>query len=135
MRPDERFFTMMRVALITLFAFTVVASAQDKKDDKAKAPVKGRVSGIVTAKGETWIEVKNEAEARPHRYIARWKDATDAAKIKDAPVGALVLLEWTLIDARPRVDAIAVAIDGGPGKKPELEKKSDSIAPPPRLKP
>ena len=128
---------MIRCTFAIVFTFMLLAGgrpAQDKKDDKAKKPEMGSVTGVVVSKGEAWIEVKADNEARPRRYVARWKDAADAKKIKDAAVDARVKLDWTMIDSRPRVDKIETSAGGEPGKKPEPEKKPDSEAPPPRLK-
>jgi hypothetical protein len=132
---------MKRWPLLLLFAFVVPASAQDQKDDKAKMPESGSITGVVASKGDGWIEVKADDQTRPRRYVARWKDAADAAKIKDASANARVKLDWTMIDSRPRIDKIEpVLATGDSGKKAEPEKKpvpgknAGEVAPPPRLK-
>lgn len=77
----------------------------------------GSVSGTVTAKGETWIDIKSEAGV-VERYTPRWIggnpqdgggfDRAMLAAIKATAVGAKVKVDWKY-DERLRVLAIGAA--------------------------
>jgi hypothetical protein len=92
---------------------TGVAIGQPRKD----AEKKGTVTGVVTAKGENWIEVKADGEEKARRYVPHWRggnpdkgggpDKEMVAKIKDVPLKARVRLEWSF-EERPRVEKIEV---------------------------
>jgi hypothetical protein len=100
------------IAIALALAFTVTADDPKKDDDK-----KGTVTGIVTAKGDNWIEVKADGEEKPRRYVPFWKgglpkdgggpDKDVVAKIKDVPLKARIRLEW-VFNERPRVEKIEV---------------------------
>src|SRR5262245_41673530 len=46
----------------------------DKKpEDKKDEPRKGTVTGMVTAKGDNWIEVKADGEEKARRYVPHWR--------------------------------------------------------------
>jgi hypothetical protein len=102
------------------------ATAQEKKDDKKKdEPRKGTVTGVVSAKGENWIEVKADGEEKGRKYVPHWKgglpkdgggpDKDVVAKIKDTPLKTRVRLEW-VFEERPRVVKLEVL------KKPDAKK-------------
>jgi hypothetical protein len=75
------------------------------------------VTGIVTAKGDNWIEVKADGEEKGRRYVPHWRggapkdgggpDKEMVAKIKEIPLKARVRLEWAF-EERPRVEKIEV---------------------------
>src|SRR5947209_13494201 len=113
-----------RLLLAALLAagLTGLAAAQEKKDQKKDDPKaekerKGTVTGVVTAKGDNWIEVKADGEEKARRYVPNWKggqpkdgggpDKDVVAKIKETPLKARVRLEWTFHE-RPRVEKIEV---------------------------
>ena len=127
-------FTRIALAL----AFTLGASGlclaggQDKKPDEKKEETrKGTVTGVVTAKGDNWIEVKADGEEKARRYTPHWKgglpkdgggpDKEVVAAIQKTPLNSRVKLEWEFQE-RPRVVKIEVL------KKPE-EKKHEGAAP------
>lgn len=103
------------VAVVLAVAVTGRAEEPKKKDaDEGK---KGTVTGVVTAKGDNWIEVKADGEEKPRRYMANWKggqpkdgggpDKEIVAKIKETLVKARIRLEWSFHE-RPRVEKIEV---------------------------
>ena len=107
---------------ITKFKVVKSAAGDHKKDEKRG----GTVTGVVTAKGDTWIEVKGDGEEKGRKYVPHWRGGNPAdgggldkkmlAEIKAVPVKSRVRLEWTF-EERPRVEKIEVL------KKPETEKK------------
>jgi hypothetical protein len=116
---------LARFALAALLAALASdAAAQDKKDE----PRKGTVTGLVTAKGDNWIEVKADGEEKARRYVPHWKgglpkdgggpDKDMLAKIKDTPLKSRVKLDWEF-EERARVVKIEVL------KKPEPKKDGD----------
>ena len=62
------------------------------------------MTGVVTAKGDNWIEVKADGEEKARRYVPHWKgglpkdgggpDKDMVAKIKETAVNSRVRLEW-----------------------------------------
>jgi hypothetical protein len=104
--------------------FQVVKKGSGEKKDEAR---KGSVTGVVTAKGDNWIEVKADGEERARRYVPHWRGGVPAqgggpdkeivAEIKKVPLNGRVKLDWAF-EERPRVEKIEVL------KKPE-EKSSD----------
>lgn len=104
------------------------AQADGKNEQPPEKPAhrKGTVVGVVTAKGENWIEVKADGEAKARRYVPHWRGGTPAQgggfdkhlleQIRATPIGSRVLLEWEF-EERPRV------------VKLELLKKADSPRP------
>ena len=109
---------LLRLAGVLGLALTV--SAAGRADDAKKSPdegKKGTVTGVVTAKGESWIEVKADGEEKARRYVPHWRggapdkgggpDKEMVAKLKAVPVKARVRLEWSF-EERPRVEKIEV---------------------------
>ena len=106
---------------IGMLAFGLIATSgsQEKKDEKKKDDEvrKGTVTGIVTAKGDNWIEVKADGEEKARRYVPNWKgglpkdgggpDKKIVAEIKEIVVKSRIRLEWSFQE-RPRVDKIEV---------------------------
>lgn len=93
------------------------ATAQEKKDSKDEKGRKGTVTGLVTAKGPNWIEVKADGEEKGRRYVPHWRGGAPAdgggpdkdmvAKIKATPLKSRVKLDWEF-EERPRVVKIEV---------------------------
>ena len=123
-----------RLLLAALLAagLTGLAAAQEKKDQKKDDPKaekerKGTVTGVVTAKGDNWIEVKADGEEKARKYTPHWRggnpnagggpDKEVVAKIKETPVHSRVRIEW-VFEERPRVEKIEIL------KKPD-EKKGE----------
>jgi len=93
------------------------AGAQEKKDERKEEPRKGTVTGLVSAKGENWIEVKADGEEKGRKYVPHWRggapkdgggpDKDMVARIKDTPLKSRVRLEW-VFEERPRVVKLEV---------------------------
>ena len=104
-------------ALALVLAVVTGGRADEPKKKDADEGKKGTVTGVVTAKGDAWIEVKADGEEKPRRYTAHWKggnpkdgggpDKETMARIKEVPVKARVRLEWSFHE-RPRVEKIEV---------------------------
>ena len=106
---------------------------------KAEEGRKGVVTGVVTAKGENWIEVKGDGEEKARRYVPHWRGGAPAAgggpdkevvaRIKEISVNSRVKLDWAF-EERPRVEKIEVLRPGaGPGKDaPKDEKRTGTVA-------
>jgi hypothetical protein len=102
---------------ITKFQVAKKGSGQEK--DVVR---KGSVTGVVTAKGDNWIEVKADGEEMARRYVPHWRGGAPAqgggpdkemvAEITKVPLNSRVKLDWTF-EERPRVEKIEVL------KKPE----------------
>ena len=136
------------VGLFTLGALSLslaVGMAGEQKPDENHAANKGTegrkgtVTGIVTAKGANWIEVKGDGEEKARRYVPHWRGGAPAdgggpdkgivARIKEIPVNSRVKLDWAF-EERPRVEKIEVLrTGGGPGKDaPKDKNRSGTIA-------
>jgi hypothetical protein len=102
------------VAVTLVLAVVGPAAAEEPKKDAEK---KGTVTGVVTAKGDNWIEVKADGEEKGRRYVPHWRgglpkdgggpDKDMVAKLKEVPLKARVRLEWSF-EERPRVEKIEV---------------------------
>ena len=112
--------------LLAVGAMALGPAADDKKPaDKKDEPRKGTVTGVVSAKGDNWIEVKADGEEKARKYVPHWKgglpkdgggpDKTMVAKIKETPLNSRVKIDWEF-EERARVVKIEVL------KKPEEKK-------------
>jgi hypothetical protein len=120
-------FARFTLAILFAVALGMSATAEDKKTEEKKEdePRGGTVAGLVTAKGDNWIEVKADGEEKARRYVPHWKgglpkdgggpDKEMVAEIKKVPVNSRVELKWTF-EERPRVEKITIL------KKPEEKK-------------
>lgn len=109
---------MLGLALTFLVA-TGSTRSQAPKDKKEGKPAvrKGEVTGVVTGKGDNWIEVKGDGEEKARKYVPHWRggnpdkgggpDKAMIAEIKKVPVKSRVRLEWSF-EERPRVEKIEV---------------------------
>jgi hypothetical protein len=107
----------LKTGLASLAAVMVIALASQADDSKKDVEKKGTVTGVVTAKGPNWIEVKADGEEKARRYVPHWKgglpkdgggpDKEMVAKIKETSVKSRVRLEW-VFNERPRVVKIEV---------------------------
>lgn len=81
----------------------------------------GKTVGVVTSKGEAFIEVRSDGEEKPRRYMPNWVggaggglDKAMLQTIGRTTVGSRVKLDWRF-DERPRVTKIeAIAPAGSP---------------------
>jgi ferric-dicitrate binding protein FerR (iron transport regulator) len=86
-------------------------------DEKGAEKRKGVVTGVVTAKGENFLEVRADGEEKGRRYVPHWVGGTPAqgggpdkailAQIAKIPIGARVRLEWEF-EERARVVKVEV---------------------------
>jgi hypothetical protein len=127
-RFQGTFFMLKRVVLVCLLGMGAMAlclsssiaeeKETDKKGQKDKEEGrKGTVTGTVTAKGDTWIEVKADGEEKARRYVPHWKGGAPSAgggldkemlkTISDTPLKSRILMEWSF-EERPRVEKITV---------------------------
>jgi len=107
---------ILRLAVLTTLSLGLSgeASGEEPKKDAEK---KGTVTGVVTAKGDNWVEVKADGEEKARRYVPHWRggapkdgggpDKEMVKTLKDVPVKARVRLEWSF-EERPRVEKIEV---------------------------
>ena len=135
---------MTRRCFACLLALGLVAPAlaapkkadEKKTDKKGEEGRKGTVTGVVTAKGDNWIEVKADGEEKARKYVPHWKggnpnqgggpDKDMVAKIKDTPVHSRVRLEW-VFEERPRVEKIEVLKKGDGDAKGDA-KRSGTVS-------
>lgn len=100
-------------AALLLVGLCSSTTAQDKKADQKG----GKVAGVVTAKGENFIEVKADGEEKARRYVPNWVGGAPAqgggpdkkmmAEIGKTAVGSRVELTWKF-EERARVVELKV---------------------------
>jgi len=134
--------TMPMVGLSLLLGWLSVAATaaamQEPKEPK-EGQRKGTVVGVVTAKGENWIEVKADGEEKARRYVPHWRGGAPAqgggpdkamvAQIRATPVGSRVRLEWEF-EERPRV--VKLELLKKAGEQPKDKSKEHSVSEPQR---
>ena len=114
MRSTRWWRNVLLSAMLTCLAGTIVRSDEKKGEPEKKS---GAVVGVLTAKGEAWVEIKADGEEKARRYTANWvggapKDGGGPDKeivkvIKGLRIGSRVRLEWNF-DERPRVVKVEV---------------------------
>jgi len=130
---------LFTLGALALSPAAVTAGGQKPGEEKAAKKGgegrKGTVTGVVTARGDNWIEVKGDGEEKARRYVPHWRGGAPAdgggldkemvARIKEVPVHSRVKLDW-VFEERPRVEKIEVLGKGaGHGKD---EKRTGTIA-------
>jgi hypothetical protein len=108
---------LLCAGVFALTAFVFLPHSARAEEPKKDAEKKGTVTGVVTAKGDNWLEIKADGEEKARRYVPHWRGGAPAAgggpdkemvaKIKDVPVKARVRIEW-VFEERPRVEKIEV---------------------------
>lgn len=118
----RRAFTcVLAVAVAGLLAAAL--PADDKKEGKkSEEGRKGTVTGVVTAKGDNWIEVKADGEEKARRYVPHWRGGNPAdgggldkkmlTQIREVPLKSRVRIEW-IFQERPRVEKLEVLKKAG----------------------
>ena len=103
------------VVLVLLMVGTGLPAGEKKtgKDEQRK----GTVVGVLTAKGENYVEVKGDGEAKGRKYFPHWIGGTPAKgggldkailkQIGQLKVGSRIRLEWDY-EERPRIVRIEV---------------------------
>jgi hypothetical protein len=122
MRDRWRFRIVLLGAVLCSGAGALTAG--DKKGD-ADEKRKGTIVGVLTAKGDSYIEVKADGEEKARKYVPHWvggapdmgggPDKEMLKKIAPLKVGSRVRLEWEF-DERPRVVRIEVLQAAKPKK-------------------
>src|SRR4051794_31410603 len=125
-----------RRAFVWALAVAVVGgiAVAQKEKDKKDEPRKGTVTGVVSAKGDNWIEVKADGEEKARRYVPHWKgglpkdgggpDKEMVAKIKETPLNARVKIDWEF-EERARVVKIEVLKKPDGGKNAPADPKDE----------
>jgi hypothetical protein len=137
------FGSFVTLGALALSLPTVMGAEQEPERgnaaERGKEARKGVVTGEVTAKGETWIEVKGDGEERARRYVPHWRGGAPAsgggpdkkvvARIAEVPVHSRVQLDW-VFEERARVEKIEVLGHGPDAGKdaPGHGKRSGTIA-------
>jgi hypothetical protein len=103
------------LSMIAGLCSSAVAADEKKKDEPATKS--GTVVGVLTAKGDNWIEVKADGEEKGRRYVPNWVGGAPAQGggpdkemlkvIKDLKVNSRVRVEWKF-EERPRVVKVEV---------------------------
>ena len=101
------------LSLLALWAVIGRGTADEKTTEKRS----GTVVGTLTAKGDNYVEVKADGEAKARRYVPHWRgglpaqgggpDKAMVKTIRDLKVGSRVRLEWEF-EERPRVVRVEV---------------------------
>jgi hypothetical protein len=110
----------------------VAWSVDEKKDEKTEKKdtdwKKGTVVGLLTAKGDNWIEIKADGEEKARKYVPHWRgglpkdgggpDKKMLATFKTLKIGSRLRIEW-VFEERARVEKIEVLKE----PKKEADKK------------
>src|SRR4051794_31716973 len=109
--------TLIGVFPIVLLFAGFLSAADEKPSKEEPAKKSGTVAGVLTAKGDNWIEVKADGEEKARRYVPNWvggapKDGGGPDKkmvqaIRDLNVGSRVRVDWEFQE-RPRVIKVEV---------------------------
>jgi hypothetical protein len=97
---------------------------QEKKKKDPNEGKKGRVVGVLTAKGKNFIEVKADGEAKGRKYVPRWVggppakggglDKSILKTFESLQIGSVLVVDW-LFDERFR--AVKIEVLQLPAKK------------------
>jgi len=112
----QKFVTALLVVAGIAGACGLGAAADEKKKDEP-ATKSGTVVGMLTAKGDNWIEVTADGEEKGRRYVPHWVggapdkggglDKNMLKIIKDLKLGSRVKVQWEF-EERPRVVKVEV---------------------------
>jgi hypothetical protein len=101
-----------------------VLAAQAKKEKDKNEGKKGKTVGILTAKGENFIEVQADGEEKARKYVPQWKGGLpakgggpDKAMLKifrSLKVGSRLQVSWIFEE---RLRALAIEVLAPPEKK------------------
>ncbi|HMF18136.1 MAG TPA: hypothetical protein VKE98_13065 [Gemmataceae bacterium] len=99
-------------------------AVQPKKEKDKNEGKKGKTVGILTAKGESFIEVQADGEEKARKYVPQWKGGQpakgggpDKAMLKifrSLKVGSRIQVSWVFEE---RLRALAVEVLAPPEKK------------------
>ena len=98
--------------------------AQDKKEKDPLEGKKGKTIGMLTEKGDTFIEVKADGEEKGRRYVPQWVggdpkqggglDKKVLASFKELKIGSRIEVEWVFEE---RLRALKVKVLAPPKDK------------------
>ena len=121
------------LAVVALSSFQVIAGEQkEQKKDEAEGR-KGKIIGILTQKGDNFIEVKADGEEKGRRYVPQWVGGNpdkgggpDKAIVKifrELKVGSRIEVDW-VFEERLRALHVKVlrAAEGGDKKDAPKEE-------------
>lgn len=127
-------FGLLLVAACLPGAAVAQDKKDEKKDDKKKEEKKGTVVGVLSAKGDNWIEIKADGEEKARRYVPHWRggapdkgggpDKEMVASIKKLKVGSRLRIEW-VFEERARVEKIEVLKEKDEKKEEKKDKKDE----------
>lgn len=119
----KRLLSCLALVGLVLALGTLAAEAQDKKKDE-KEGKKGKTVGMLTAKGENFIEVRADGEEKGRKYVPRWLGGApaqgggpDKAVLKvfrGLKIGSRIEVEWVFEE---RLRALKVQVLQAPEKK------------------
>jgi len=122
---DRRMTVRVLVGVLVAGCWAALLPAANEKPDRRG----GTIIGIVTAKGQNFLEVKAEGEEKARRYVPHWVggapkdggglDKKMLAEIARVKVGSRVKLRWEF-EERPRV--VKVEVLKAPEDKDEPRK-------------
>jgi len=122
-------FARLQIHFAVLVSVGVSLAADEKKEPAERG---GTVVGVITAKGENFLEVKADGEEKGRRYVPEWVGGAPAQGggpnkemvkiIKDLQVGSRVKLEWKF-EERARV--IKVEVLQKPEAKGDEKRQED----------
>jgi hypothetical protein len=130
-------FARLIVVTLAAGALAALATAQERKPDEKKEEKKsGTVTGMLTAKGDNWIEVKADGEEKARRYVPHWvggnpnqgggPDKKMVEVIKGLNVGSRVRVEWEF-EERPRVVKVDVLKASESKEEPKDAEKKGTV--------
>lgn len=106
---------MLRVYSVVFLVGAMLVQSGQTREEKTAPKKKGTVVGILSTKGENWIEVKADGEEKGRRYVPHWRgglpkdggglDKQMLAEFRKIKVGSRVRIEW-IFEERPRVEKI-----------------------------
>ena len=112
--------------VVACFVCSAGRAAEDKKEQGKDEPKKGTVTGVVTAKGDNFIEIKADGEEKGRRYVPNWVGGAPAQGggpdkamlevFKKLTVGSRIKLDWKF-EERPRAVKVEVLKAAGNGDK------------------
>jgi hypothetical protein len=121
--------SLLAAALLAGLSGADEAKKDAKKEEKGK---KGTVVGMLTAKGDNWLEVKADGEVKARRYVPHWRggapkdgggpDKKTLATIRKLKVGSRLRLEWTF-EERARIEKVEVLKEAAEKKDGEKGKE------------
>ena len=109
--------SLFALSAILLVGVSCLCIAADEKKKDEPATKSGTVVGVLTAKGDNWIEVKADGEEKARRYVPNWVGGAPAQGggpdkeivkvIKELKVNSRIRVEWKF-EERPRVVKVEI---------------------------